>query len=273
MKASTLIMAMTGVIGVGGFAAWRVNAVTSAAPPAHVAILNDRSTSMPMETQCSAAVGLTEEALSKPDFRKGSQLTLLGTGDSFTNMEPLELGVFKAPHATRAMSARRDLEEQRAALLRGIHDGCDGAGRATSSPIVLGIRRALQVLRADGCDGGRPCAVFVVTDGLETTEPRLARAVLGKAKKQDKLTTVLDNTGITVRFCGLAETRTTMKRASSERSTQSAERLERTWKAVFTAPDLVRMEPFCPKGQFINPRRPSGATSNTQDKVVATWSF
>jgi hypothetical protein len=69
------------------------------------------------------------------------------------------------------------------------------------------------------------------------------------------LRTPIANNGVGVTFCGLAvTTHGALDRAHPARPASldpdREDRLQRTWRSLFTAPELVNFEPFCPKSSL-----------------------
>src|SRR5438552_2116225 len=90
------------------FALWRYN--TPPPPIAHVALIADRSGSMPAD--CDAVVSLAKRAIGLPDIRPGSTLTLFATGTEGSQFEPVLVAAYQLPIGRRATESNRRLIER-----------------------------------------------------------------------------------------------------------------------------------------------------------------
>jgi hypothetical protein len=125
---------------------------------------------------------------------------------------------------------------------------CRGEHRTQSSPILQAIRRSIEHLRAAGCSKTRACYLFVQSDGLETVDPLLAKA-LAQPKGRLVLPPPVQNEGIRVAFSGFAVTN------GKGRNVRLSEGRQAVWQKVFTAPELVSFEPFRRSGAEGTERR------------------
>jgi hypothetical protein len=111
-----------------------------------------------------------------------------------------------------------------------------------------------------GCKPGVGCGVLFQTDGDENVEIGIRRALAG-SRAPTELPAPIDNTGIAVTFCGLAETtgQSDVGRTDRFRRNHSARSVDRVMEVLrhfFTAPDLVTFEPVCPKARNLDSDAP-----------------
>ncbi|HXQ37508.1 MAG TPA: hypothetical protein VN843_26085, partial [Anaerolineales bacterium] len=146
------------------------------------------------------------------------------------------------------------------ALLDRVRHRCEESAQTKQSPIYLAIRRAVEYLRAHGCDDRNNCLVYVQSDLEELSEKSIKDAIDGSHKSDHKgraltLPARIDNTGIGVRICGLAETTGTIRignRRQTFTPSHNAERVDRirsVWEKLFTQPNLVQFSSHCPKAE------------------------
>lgn len=239
------VLVVTITAAIAGFLAWRAVATASAEPP-HYAVLIDRSLSS--LAACVGVEAATARMLDGRELRRGSSLTLLGTGDSSIAPEPRWIWSGDLPVDTRVFEGRARRVQQRRQFVDQVSEQCRKTSSTSSSPIFLGVKRALEQLRALGCGPDSQCALYVSTDGEENVEPHLRRAI-DSSSRPAVIPPPLANDGVRVLFCGLAETRQTGGRARGPapaiRSPERADRLRQVWAAAFSDPELVVFEPFC----------------------------
>jgi hypothetical protein len=245
-KAIALIVGGAALLGVIG---WRAYESTKPGPIPHIAIVHDRSEST--RDGCSSVMGLLDRVLSIPELDRRSSVTILATGDAMTANEPVQVDRFPAPVSRRAMEGPRGAQRRRKELLAGIGRKCQELTRTDVSPILLAVRRAVEQLQSLGCSSANPCQLYVQTDGEETAEPALARALRGRGQPLPEPASPILHDGIRITFCGLADTvgrddgGPRRARRTKARDAGRAERLRQTWTAILGG--NVTFEPFCPK--------------------------
>ncbi len=217
-------------------------------PPAHIVITPDNSGSV--EPGCNGLIQATQMLLGTEDFQKGSTVTLLAMGRSALAPEPRR--VFSAQIPTESEDVYgKDPDAYKEAMnrfLMGLQNACSEAqsSPAADSPILRLVERGLAHLRTV-CAPNGGCYLIVKSDLIETVDARLTRAISraasdGSVSVAPELAGTLDNTGISVRFCGVSQVTPRKPRTPAP---PSPETLGRIWKSLFTHPDLVSIEPFC----------------------------
>lgn len=226
----------------GGFVWWRLYAVTRGAPPAQAAIVFDSSKSGTVG--CAQAGAVAIRLSSAPHYSPKSRVALILLGDRSNGYAGRLAGVFDIPVSTRVMEGKEAQRRRQNELAESVEKACAAAPKADRSPILSAVESAFAHLRSAGCGSGTHCTLFLVTDGEENVNPDLRAALTGSKAALKKTTGRIDNNGISVSICGLAQTRS----ASPERVTRSftpEDRLRTVWTAVFTAPNLVSTAPYC----------------------------
>jgi len=117
----------------------------------------------------------------------------------------------------------------------------------------MGVKQAVADLRSEGCAEGSHCKLRVNSDLDENVEAGIKSRLIG-ARKRSPLPMPLDNDGIDVTFCGYAATagrivdRTGREvRRFAGRNPAHEDRMQQTWLSIFTNPERVKFEPYCPK--------------------------
>jgi hypothetical protein len=223
-----------------------VVACTQGNSPTYVVVIGDRSGSTQGVEQ--SAIGVIQQGIGHEDIRRTSRVIVLGTGDRETAFEPLVLGSFEVPVARRVIEGRHQ-DDMQVEFMGSVQKTLNGQFDDTTNntPLYLAVRRGLETLSGLGCGSeeyirtSTECTLYVVTDGEETVEKRIRKALDGEGdiELEDM---VLDNAGVRVRLCGYANTNANTEMRNAVR----AGRLEEVWKGLFTHPEMVVMEPFCP---------------------------
>lgn len=231
------------------FGYWRHQVLSRARTGARIAIIRDVSDSKP--ANCNDVLTLTERALATSAAGSDATITLFVTGDEKTANEPRFLGEFEAPRIRRVMEGKQLAARQRGELLAHMRSRCEAAGVTQVSPIFQAVKRGVEHMQTVGSPEDLRI-VFVETDGEETVEAHIKRALSQATGTSSKLPQPIRNEGVSVVFCGMAETVGVVpstgpkKRSlSKQRSPQRADRLQEVWSGLFTNPSLVRFEPFC----------------------------
>lgn len=249
----TLVALAVAACALFAFGYWRYNAARLARNVTHVVIVRDPSAST--ADGCGSVAGLADRALTTPDHARVSTITLLAIGDETTANEPRLLGEFRVPEVRRVIEGKRAAVRQREELFANLRARCEEARPTQISPVFLGAKRAVERLRGVGSEGDHK-VLYLQTDGEETADPQIKRALSGASAAGLKLPSPIRNDGVTVVICGLAETtgQTTgaegkLRRLTSPRDPRRADRMTEVWKALFTNPQLVSLEPYCQKTQ------------------------
>jgi len=234
-----------------GFVFWRVHAVR-AQPTPHFAIVEDPSLSHPKG--CEAVLGLAEQALRTEGVSSGSTLTVLVIGDQATANEPWQLGRYDIPKTRKVLEGRSANLRRQQDVLRDIRTKCETVRRTTISPIFLGVTQAIADLRAHGCKETSQCWILVDSDLEENVEISIKEAISRARSTKLGLPPLLDNQGIEMSFCGLAVTAGRIANLAGReiqralpRNSGRDDRLRQVWRSLFTQPDHLNFEPYCPQ--------------------------
>lgn len=253
MTTRGMLLALVCLCLVTAFGYWRYQARGESRGVAQIAIIRDRSDSTPDD--CSRIVGLAERALSVPEIGAGSKITLFSFGDHETANEPRLLGEFKVPVIRRVIEGQRAAAREREDLLTRLGQKCEEVEQTQVSPIFQTLKRGVEHLRSIGsADDTR--YLFIQTDGEETANAQVKKALKSPGAKLI-LPPPIQNAGVRVIFCGIAETvgntvaaNNKGRHLSKQREAQRPDRLHEVWSGVFTDPQLVSFEPFCSKSEF-----------------------
>ncbi len=241
---------LIGAVTIGfGFWRWRVGGKTHAA---HSVEVWDRSESI--ATGCDCVVSAARRALQSPYLGRGATLTVIGTGDASSASEPIVVARYEVPVNRRALEGRTAAVDRREELLDDLKKKCENVGRTKASPIYLALKRAADELRAAGCDDNSNCFVLVQTDLEENINLQIKRALDGGTSVNQALPAPINNDGIAVVISGIAETVGVTKasdgvtrRLTSNRDQQRPDRLVEVWRKLFTSPNRVTFQPYCPQ--------------------------
>jgi hypothetical protein len=245
-----ILYAVACCIACAGFVGWRVHAVRTQAAP-HVEIVEDPSLSH--AEGCEAMLGLAEQALRAEGVSSRSTLTVLVLGNEATANEPWRLGRYAIPTTRKALEGRAANLRRQQDVLRDIWSKCQTVRRTTISPIFLGVKQAIADLRAQGCTGTSRCRLLVDSDLEENAETSIEKSLNSPRGGTRILPSPINNEGIEVDFCGLAVTAGRIvdpsgreTRKASPRNSSREDRLRQVWRTLFTRPEAVRFEPYCP---------------------------
>ncbi|HEX8772073.1 MAG TPA: hypothetical protein VF735_00620 [Pyrinomonadaceae bacterium] len=248
LKLTYLALALAACV-LFAFGYWRYTVSKHRRPSTYVVILHDTSDSTP--EGCGRVVGLAEQVLSSPDFDHISTITVLGTGDATTANEPRLLGEFRIPEIRRVIEGKRAAVRQRDELFSNLRSRCEETGQTTVSPIFMGVKRAVERLQSIKSGDDRKLLI-VETDGEETSDLQIKRALDEAPGVKLRLPNAIQNDNTHIVICGLAETLGEVrgadgkvKRMTKLRSPQRADRMLEVWKGLFTNPDLVSLKPYC----------------------------
>jgi hypothetical protein len=216
------------------FGVWRY--FSPVLPGARVALLYDRSKSAP--PGCDSVVALAQRALTLPDLRPGSTLTFFATGTSVTSLEPSLVRMYPLPVGRLATEAPRRLRERQDTFAKDLRGRCMSLPRASISPLFRAVKEIIAQLRAGGSNKPTALYLLVRSDLRETADPAIKRAL---SKSSATRRALIDNHGVHISFCGLAETLGSRSDASS-----GVDHIQAVWTTLFTDPELVTFEPYCP---------------------------
>lgn len=249
MKRSILAFVVGGML-CAGFIGWRILAMRNQLTP-HFEIVIDPSLSHPQS--CGSLLGLAEQAIHAEAVSGYSTLTVLVLGDKATANEPWQLGRYSIPRTHKVLEGRTVNLRREEGVLSDIRSKCEAVHRTNISPIFMGVKEAVADLRARGCRENSHCIVFVDSDLAENVETSIKDALNRERSVKLPPASPVDNQGIKVSFCGLAVTTGRVVDHSSRearrvlpRDPGRDDRLRQVWRSLFSQPELVRFEPYCP---------------------------
>jgi hypothetical protein len=231
------------------FGYWRYSVAVQPHGVAQFAFIQDPSDSI--QSDCGRVVGFAERALAMPDTKEGSTITLFALGNPATANEAQLLGEFRVPVVRRVIEGQRAAARDRQALLSGVRNRCAGVQQTRVSPVFQALKRGVEHLHGVGApDDSRH--LFIQTDGEETENAQIRKALNGQRGAMRNLPPPIQNAGVRVTFCGLAETvgmtlgsDNKVRQKSRQRDPARADRLREVWGKLFTNPELVAFEPYC----------------------------
>jgi hypothetical protein len=250
MKRGIITAVLSGIL-CAGFVGWRVHVLANYSAP-QIDIICDPSFSHP--GRCESLVRLAEQAVRADGISRDSTLTVMVLGDTATANEPWQLGRYSIPVTRKVLEGKTSNQQRLEELLGDIRNKCRAIQRTNISPIFLGVKQAVTDLRVHGCKESSHCRVFVDSDLEENVETSIREALDRPSKTKLALPALLDNRGIEISFCGLAVTSgrsaTLTGREARRvlpRDPGRDDRLREVWRSLFTNPDGVSFEPYCPK--------------------------
>ncbi len=250
MRVNVLIGITAGLV-VFAVTAWRVHAM-HARPLSHVSIIEDLSGSHP--GGCSSVLGIAEQIFDKHAVLPGSSLTVLAVGDESTANEPRLLARYPIPVTRRIIEGAGAAIKQQQEILDDLKPRCGKLQPTMVSPIFQGVKQAVAELRSLGCRNGSDCKLWIDSD-LEENAITAIQAILTDPKsKRQPLPASLANDGIHIAFCGWALTAGRIIDPSGReirtvrpRDPNHDDNLRRTWAKLFTNPELLTFDPYCPE--------------------------
>jgi hypothetical protein len=249
MRLNILIGALAGLVCFG-FIGWRVHNVRSRAV-SHVGIVEDLSASHP--GGCSSVQGIAKQLLDRHAVSPGSWLTVLTIGDESTANEPKLLARYPIPVNRRIMEGPKTSLRRQQEILGDLKLRCGQFHPTMVSPVFQGVTQGVAELRRLGCEVGSDCELWIDSD-LEENAVTAIRSILEHPERNRRgLPAPLDNQGIRVSFCGLAVTAGRILgpgreiREAHPRNPSYDDNLRRTWAGLFTRPELVTFDPYCPE--------------------------
>lgn len=214
----------------------------------HFAELIDYSDSRVIN--CAAIETTMRGILASPHLTSDSRLYLFSTGDDKSFDEPVLLDKYKIPSSVKVLEGQTKAAREIQEVINQIKTRCEQEPVKKRSPILLGIKRVIENLRAAGCDARAGCQVFVQTDGQELSETTLKQLLSAdnKANANSNPRILIANEGIKIKICGFAQvggTAATTANQKNRHNLQTAEQTSAVWKQVFTEPQLVTFTPHC----------------------------
>jgi hypothetical protein len=173
MKPRDVAFGIVAVAAVGGFVVYRAS--VPPLPPPRVVVLFDSSGSS--TGGCAALGGAVAELLGAVPFMRRSSLNVLATGDLASAGEPRELVRIAELASTRSIEGHRRIVRRREAIVASIMEKCGGLLPASISPIRMGVGRAIEDLRAQGCNAHSDCRLIVVGDLEENQDAALVARI------------------------------------------------------------------------------------------------
>jgi hypothetical protein len=148
------------------------------------------------------------------------------------------------------LEGRDAADRQREKLVEGIKMQCEKVAQTKVSPVFVGIREAVEHLRGKGCGPDSHCFVSAQSDLEETVDLQIKAALDRDAQP---LPAAINNDGINIVISGIAETtgdavatNGRVRRLTAARSPERSGRIRSVWLRLFTNPERVTFEPFCP---------------------------
>ena len=225
--------------------AWRGQ--VARAEPWVMAVLIDAS-----ESGYASCEGLAARAVEMADRVPGSSISWFVTGDPASANEPVPVRMPEMPFASRRIMEGIEVHESRVRDYLGEIGGvCANLPAKGSSPTYLGVRRVVEHVRAVGTPGIHR-VVIVESDLEETAIGPLANALHEQpgAPLSDDLPPAINGGGVTIIFCGYAETKGEVdggaRHLTPARGLGGGERVIEVWRSLVVDFDSVSFEPFCP---------------------------
>jgi hypothetical protein len=253
-KVLKVVIVVVAVLGFASFVVWRTQVAAKIKLPLYGIVADITSShSGSRESACLTVAGIAERLVQQSTDTPGSLMEVLALGDSSRGGEPLKLSSQEQMPARTALSTgKAAIVRQQHAYVVKIYENCVKATAPEYSAIHLGIERMLEYARSKKCGSDSRCVVYVDTDGNENVEPSLKAKLQGLPLSRHESVVLLDNSGVDVRFCGLAERTVDVAerkglggRREAFRSHKNPTHMEDVWRSFFTHPDQVSFEPYC----------------------------
>jgi hypothetical protein len=266
-----LAILISACVASAAFVGWRVHAMRTLRVD-HYAVVWDRSLSY--GGGCPSLVGPAEAALLNPNVSDRSTISIFVSGASSTAREPRRLASSPIPTSRKVMEGQRARFERQTALLRELQGRCKSIRPTSISPIFLAVKQAIADLRAEGCKEGSQCELWVSSDLQENGVRAIKERLDGAPHTREPLPAPLENAGINVTLCGFAETAGHLVDPSGReirgvvaRDPRRDDRLQAVWRALFSKPDLVGFEPYCPASSLVPPDRVHPAREHVEAEL------
>lgn len=253
MKRQILTIALTTLGGmlVLGMGLWRLR-TSDPSQIAHSVIVRDRSDSVKSGCDCTAA--LVKRSFVDANAGSGSTIVVTVTGDAASAGEPKLLTSGQVPTTRQALEGREAIPKLRAKMADDIKAACNKQPHTTVSPIFIAVKRAVEHLRALGCGKSSECKVFVQSDLEETSDSQIKAAINSTGDNKVPLPEPVNNDGIKIIISGVAETAgesagagTAKRPLTPLHNPQRADQIHEVWSKLFTNPERLTFEPYCPK--------------------------
>jgi hypothetical protein len=237
------------VCAMTAFGYWRYQVGSQELGVAQFAFIQDPSDSIP--TDCDRTTAVVERALTMPQTGSGSTISLFALGDETSANEPRWLAKFDIPVIRRVIEGQRVASRAKEELLANVRNRCSDLKQTRKSPIFQGLKRVVEHIQTVGSSRDSRY-LFIETDGEETENRQIINALNEAAGTQPTLPPAIENRGVNVTFCGMAETVGTvtgsdmkLHHKSKQRDSIRADRFREVWTRLFTNPELVSFEPYC----------------------------
>jgi hypothetical protein len=204
---------------------------------------------------CGCALFQVRRKFNDPKMAHGT-VTVIASGDQPSADEPTLVAVYDVPFTRRVVEGPKATLRKQESLLADLKMKCESLPTSKRSPIGLLVRRGLERLQQGGCGPRLPgCELIVQTDAEETADPAIRKLLNGETPKKGRGSAPLfNNTGVVVTFVALSETvgekqgldGQRQHHLTRERDLRSVQRNQDVWRSLFTDPDRVHFEPFCP---------------------------
>ncbi len=215
-------------------------------PPLENAVLDLDPSGSVLRNCADFAQGSQQWLAGKPGIREGSKLTMLIMGTDAVNVEPTPVFTTDIPIQDDVViggdpRAYKDAQEK---LAGDVEHACETAKAGSRSPIYQMVRQSIALLRGPHGDGHG--VVLLKSDLDDDAHPALSAVLHEAARHPDvdvpaELAGSLDNANVSIDICGTAEL---APRKVGNPAASFDTRL-RIWKAMFTHPGLVTVQPFC----------------------------
>lgn len=172
----------------------------------HYAVIAlDVSASTSRASLCDDMARILEDELARSGER---QITILGTGGRDTANEPVRLGSFKLERSVRVLEGKTSGEEKQIHILGEARRLCEKLPLRQESPIFNTVATATKYFSGIRCgEGGATCSLMIRTDGVEEIDETVKRALTKPLTRSPRI----ENTGVSIGFCGLADRRTNFR--------------------------------------------------------------
>lgn len=183
---------------------------------------------------CQSLHGETSRAMDESD-----SITVYATGIKSTGHETFRVASYSDISTfTFSLSKQKNMQESKQEILRELKEKCEKelAPLEDRSAIYRAIARVVAMLKSRKCMEGGKCTVRVITDGQETVNKHVKKAIRSKKPKAVPDELLIDNGHIAVGFCGTAD---------GKINSGSINHLEKGWMSYFQHPELVAFRPFC----------------------------
>jgi hypothetical protein len=248
MTWKVILVLLVGFCGLSGFGYWRYQVAGRPLPVAQFGFIHDTSDSI--QNDCGRTEGFAKSAIVNRETGPGSKIALFALGTRETASEPRLLGEYAIPRIRRVIEGQRTAAREQDALLSKIKTKCEGLEQTTVSPVFQAVKRGVEHMQNMGLPIDQRY-LFVQTDGEETENAKVKESLNLQPGFPLKLPAPINNEGVHITFCGIAETVGEVSRdkakinKSKQRDDRRSDRIREVWTAVFTNPELVSFQPYC----------------------------